>query len=68
MKQNDSLARSGSGPSALLIVGLLMVAIGALVLCANLNVLPYVDWQRYWPVALIVGGILELARFNRARS
>ncbi len=68
MKPNDSLPRNGSGASALLILGLLMVAIGALVLCGNLNVLPYVDWRHYWPVVLIVGGVLELARFHRARS
>ncbi len=68
MQSNDSNFRNGSEPSALLILGLLLVAVGIVILCGNLNVLPYVDWQHYWPVVLIVGGVLELARFHRARS
>ena len=65
MTPNDPLGNNGSGPSVLLVLGLLMVGLGILILCGNLDVIPYVEWHRYWPVALIVIGVAELARFRR---
>ncbi len=55
-----------AGPPALVILGLLMVGIGILILVGNLDILPYVEWHRYWPVVLIVIGVWELARFRRS--
>ena len=69
MTPHDLRTRNGSNPPALWILGLLMVVIGGLILFGNLDVIPYVEWHHYWPVILIVGGVLELARFRRrARS
>ncbi|MBZ5584960.1 MAG: DUF5668 domain-containing protein [Acidobacteriia bacterium] len=66
MTPNDPLTKN-AGPSALLVLGLLLVGIGILVLFGNLDVIPYGEWHRYWPVVLIIVGVAELARFRRAR-
>ncbi len=67
MKPHDPPGKN-EGPSALLILSILLIGLGAIVLVGNLDIIPYAEWHRYWPVALILMGILELARFHRARN
>jgi len=47
-------------PAAL--AGLLLVAIGVLFLLANLDLLGWLRWARFWPLILIVIGLLLLLR------
>jgi phage shock protein C len=47
-------------PAAL--AGLILVAIGVLFLLANLDLLGWLRWARFWPLILIVIGLLLLLR------
>jgi predicted membrane protein len=40
--------------------GLILVAIGVLFLLGNLNIVRAIDWIAYWPVILIVIGLVQL--------
>jgi len=43
-----------------LIPGAMIIGIGVLFLLDNLHILYIRDWWRYWPVALIAGGLVKL--------
>jgi len=44
------------------LAGLILVAIGVLFLLANLDLLGWLRWARFWPLILIVIGLLLLLR------
>jgi predicted membrane protein len=44
-----------------ILVGLILIAVGALVLLANMNILPFdVDLAHWWPLILVVLGLIHL--------
>jgi Domain of unknown function (DUF5668) len=42
--------------------GVVLLAFGAMLLVANLGLLPWFSWQMFWPAVLILIGVLLLWR------
>ena len=53
------------GPSAQVVLGLMVVAVGVLFTLDNLEVLDARDYLRYWPIGLIAVGLLKLWHARR---
>ena len=48
-------------PAATILLGLILIVVGALVLLANLDILPFdVDLAHWWPLILVVLGVVHL--------
>lgn len=58
-------ARSGTGPHQSLLLGLVLVLLGAILLGANTGL---VSWNVVWPAALIAIGVILLFRTFQRRS
>lgn len=54
-----------SGPTAQVVLGLMVVAVGILFTLDNLGVLDAEDYLRYWPAGLVVVGVLKLWHATR---
>lgn len=59
-------ARAGSGPGGRVILGAILIVIGAWFLAAEF--LPWLNWDLVWPIGLVVIGVLVLATALRRRS
>lgn len=57
---------AGSGPGGRVILGAVLIVIGAWFLAAEF--LPWLNWDLVWPIGLVVIGILVLATALRRRS
>jgi phage shock protein PspC (stress-responsive transcriptional regulator) len=58
--------QAGSGPGGRVILGGILIVIGAWFLAAEF--LPWLNWDLVWPIGLVVIGILVLATALRRRS
>jgi hypothetical protein len=61
----EAVRRSNSGSLDLgrLVVGIILIAVGGIFLLnLQIDILPDVDWGRFWPVILIVIGAVALLR------
>lgn len=63
----EAVRRSNSGTGSLdlgrLVVGIILIVIGGIFLFnLQIDILPDVDWGQYWPVILIVIGVVALLR------
>jgi len=59
-------ANAGSGPGGRVILGAILIVIGAWFLAAEF--LPWLNWDLVWPIGLVVIGVLVLATALRRSS
>src|SRR4051812_39282869 len=62
------MASENTRASAQLVIGLLIVGVGALFLLDNLGFLGYRQLLRFWPVALILGGAVLMIGGDERRG
>jgi len=60
MEQRNSSEQPTWQPGNRLIPSLVLIGIGLIFLLGNLHIIYFQDWWRYWPVALIVLGLVKL--------
>jgi hypothetical protein len=48
--------------------GVLLVAVGVLFLLDNFNVVPLEQVKRFWPILLVLAGLLLLRRFQLGKK
>jgi predicted membrane protein len=53
------------GPTAQVLIGLMVVALGVLFTLDNLDILDATEYLRYWPVAFVLIGLLKLWHASR---
>ncbi len=56
---------SGARGSRLTTLGAIIVALGILLLLANLNIFWWFKWQYFWPVIIILAGLLIIMRSRK---
>ena len=60
MEPNENRSNSGWQMPGHFLPAIILIAIGALFLLNNLDVVPGINWSDFWPVILIVIGIVKL--------